>query len=54
MTWGYAQILPVPGRGTAGTAVEGARLLTQGFARRWTPSTMLRMAPLPVPGRIGT
>ncbi len=47
-------ILPGPGRGTAGTAVEGARLLTQPIAGTRAPSTMLRMVPLPVSGRIFT
>ncbi len=32
--------------------VEGASLLTQPTARRRAPSTMLRMVPLPVPGKI--
>jgi hypothetical protein len=40
-------ILPVPGRWQAAGLTEG------GFTWRITPSTILRMVPLPVPGRIG-
>ena len=43
-------ILPHRGRGTARSAVEGS--LHEGL-RKWpAPSTILRMVPLPVPGRI--
>jgi len=46
-------ILPGTGRGTATRSgvVEGP--LRQRRASRPAPSTMLRMVPLPVPGRIG-
>jgi len=43
-------ILPRMGRGTSRRLVEGARRLAQRL--RIAPSTMLRMVPLPVPGRI--
>jgi len=45
-----AKILPGTGRGTATRSgvVEGA---DSSAAERWAPSTMLRMVPLPVPGR---
>jgi hypothetical protein len=48
-------ILPGTGRGTAGTAVEGAvvpALPTRGCAIPMAPSTMLRMVPRPLQGRI--
>jgi len=53
-----AEILPGTGRGTARSAVEGGLHLLSGCdcfdrPRRWgTPSTSLRLVPLPVPGRI--
>ncbi len=47
----FFQILPGTGRGTARRAGEGARPFNQAFARRRARSTMLRMVPLPVPGR---
>jgi len=43
-------ILRGTGRGTAQSVVEGA--LHTRSARPHSPSTMLRMVPLPVPGRI--
>jgi len=56
---GGVKILPGTGRGTARSAVEGAHAggvvrssESFSYARRWAPSTMLRMVPLPVPGRI--
>jgi hypothetical protein len=42
------KILPGTGRGTARSAVEGLRTLLQVSA---SPSTMLRMVPLPILGR---
>jgi len=49
-----SHVLPGTGRGTAGTAVEGTlvieRTLVRGALLR-LPSTILRMVPLPVPGR---
>ena len=43
---GAVRILPGTGWGTARSAVEGVG------TSLGTPSTMLRMVPLPVPGRI--
>jgi hypothetical protein len=45
------QILPGTGRGTARSAVEGLRRRLQFSA---SPSTMLRMVPLPILGRNGS
>ena len=42
-------ILPATGRGTARRVVEG--LVPTHSVARIAPSTMLRMVPLPVPGR---
>jgi len=48
----FSQILPGTGRGTAARSdvVEGARHTR--CTQPGSPSTMLRMVPLPVPGRI--
>ena len=49
------KILPGTGRGTARRVVEGALVRARAYRRRASPpapSTMLRMVPLPVPGRI--
>ena len=46
-------ILPCKGRGTTRRVVEGhPRLLRAVRKNAMCPSTMLRMVPLPVPGRI--
>ncbi|GEM_PF-1292721 len=47
---GLNDILPVTGRWQAEDLTEGG--FRTGFAWPQTPSTMLRMVPLPVPGRI--
>jgi hypothetical protein len=45
-------VLPGTGRGTGRRLVEGGGLFHDAGRMRTAPSTMLRMVPLPVPGRI--
>jgi len=47
---GVLKILPGTGRWQPAGLTEGAH--RGALQRLWAPSTMLRMVPLPVPGRI--
>ena len=50
---GFAKILPGTGRWQREALTEGAHLsVAIVLYGLWAPSTMLRMVPLPVPGRI--
>ncbi len=46
------KILPGTGRGTVRRTVEGGVGIHSAWCMGKAPSTMLRMVPLPVPGRI--